>query len=1179
MDRPHWRGNVPDGIDSSIAQPPSSPGGAPGPGESDPGATDPLHAPPALPGWTAGDAERDTAPPVVPGYEILGELGSGGMGAVYRARQLSLNREVAIKLLKRRYASDPLAAHRFLDEARITGLLEHPAIPPVHDIGTLPDGRPFLAMKLIKGSSLADLLAGATPRAGGPPARFVAVFAQVCQAVAYAHSRGVIHRDLKPANVMVGSFGEVQLMDWGLAREARGAEPEPCGADTAAGVDAPAPLAEVRTPQSHLTHAGSVVGTPAFMAPEQARGALAAIDERSDVFGLGAVLCAILTGEPPYVGPSTQAVRQLAIRGATEAAFVRLDRSGGDPELVALCKRCLAADPAARPRDARQVADAVAAHLAAADERARRAELARVRSEERRKRRLDRVMLAWAVSLILALAGFGVGLARLWRDTAGARDQLQQSNNLLGEEKKLTEAARDEALRQKGLADAARDQALRLRAQADSARAEEAGLRLVADAARDEALRQKGIAERAGAAEAAVRKRLEGADYGHTMQVAYQEWRDNNIPAGRALLDGTRPHLRGWEFRHVHRLCNAWLLTLRGHTDQVYSAALSRDGARAVTAGRDGTARVWDAKTGAELLVLRGQKRMSAAAFSPDGVRVVTANWDGTARAWDAKTGEPLVEFKGHASPVLWVAYSLDGSRVVTAAGNPELPFVGSDNTARVWDAATGKQLAAFAGHEDIVTSAAFSADRSRVVTSSQDRTARVWDASTGRELLTLRGHAGVVASAAFSADDSRIVTASSDRTARVWDAKTGRPLLALTGHDDWVTSAHFSTDGARVVTASWDTTARLWDAKTGAELFALKGHADRVASAAFSADGSRVITASWDRTARLWDAVAGAQGPILRGFRGFVYSVSVSADGSRAAAGCRDGSVRVWDAVARRDVFTLAKDAGPVLCTAFTPDRARVAAGSFSEKGKGTLTLWDAKTGKELLAFQAHASLITAVSFNPDGSRLVTASADATAKVWDTSGVGAPGGTAKLVFTLRGHDGALYAAAFAPAGRPLVATGGADGTAKLWDAKTGKELRTLRGHAGAVNAAAFSADGSKVVTGSEDATAKVWDATTGEELLALRGHTDRVTSAAFIPDGSRVVTGSHDRTAKLWDARTGVEVLTLRGHSDGVTSVAFGDEARIVTGSFDRTVRVWDARPLNRDPKEPAPDPRPVDR
>jgi serine/threonine protein kinase len=247
-----------------------------------------------------------------PGYELCDEIGHGGMGVVYRARDTALDRDVAVKLLSERYPADSPAAQRFLSEARITGQLQHPGIPAVHQVGTLADGRRFLAMKLIKGSTLETILKQ-RPDSSAERGRLLAIFEAVCQAVGYAHAHRVIHRDLKPANVMVGAFGEVQVMDWGLAKVL--SEETPASAERLA-IEETQPWTQVTpTPEtgSH-TQAGSLIGTPAFIPPEQAAGELGKVDERADVFGLGALLAVILTGNPPYVGESFESVRVLALQ-------------------------------------------------------------------------------------------------------------------------------------------------------------------------------------------------------------------------------------------------------------------------------------------------------------------------------------------------------------------------------------------------------------------------------------------------------------------------------------------------------------------------------------------------------------------------------------------------------------------------------------------------------------------------------------------------------------------------------------------------------------------------------------------------------------------------------------------------------------------------------------------------
>jgi tetratricopeptide (TPR) repeat protein len=394
---------------------PNLPSAAPGPAPHPGGLTSSV----ADPQGTTAD-QPDAATPAAPAtgagrYALDGEIARGGMGVIYRGTDTALGREVAVKVLQERFAPDAGVARRFADEARIAAQLQHPGIPPVHDLGTLPDGRPFLAMKLIKGQTLEALL-NARPDVAAERGRFVAVFEQVCQALAYAHAHQVIHRDLKPANVMVGAFGEVQVMDWGLAKVLTG---RPAAAADPGETTTGTRVVSLRDSDGSFTQAGSVLGTPAFMPPEQAAGALGKVGARSDVFGLGAVLAVILTGRPPFAAGSAETVRVQAAQGKLEECFARLDGCGADPELVALGKRCLAPSPAERPADAGEVARAVGALRAAAEERARRAELERVKAEgekvaaqlqaaEQRKRRRVQLALAAAVLALLGLAGLGL---------------------------------------------------------------------------------------------------------------------------------------------------------------------------------------------------------------------------------------------------------------------------------------------------------------------------------------------------------------------------------------------------------------------------------------------------------------------------------------------------------------------------------------------------------------------------------------------------------------------------------------------------------------------------------------------------------------------------------------------------------------------------------------------------
>jgi serine/threonine protein kinase len=404
--------------------------------------SDPVAAPPtadlnATAGGAAPPATVPTGPPMSADRYVLGdEIARGGMGVVYRAADTTLGRQVAVKVLQDKFQPGSGVARRFADEARIMGQLQHPAVPPVHDLGSLPDGRPFLAMKLIKGNTL-DALLKARTNPGDERGRFVAVFEQVCQALACAHDHGVIHRDLKPANVMVGSYGEVQVMDWGLTKVLGARTAADDHGETLAGTV----IHGLRDSGGEFTQAGSILGTPAFMPPEQAIGAVDQVDARSDVFGLGGILCMILAGRPPFEGDSAEGIRQSSARGKVAEAFARLDSCGADPEMIALCKRCLAPEREDRPADAGEVARTVAGLRMAADERARQAELERAaataRSAERRKRR--QLVVAAAVVLAVAVVGGLSAVLLVQRrsnaDLADKNKELADKNTELAEEK------------------------------------------------------------------------------------------------------------------------------------------------------------------------------------------------------------------------------------------------------------------------------------------------------------------------------------------------------------------------------------------------------------------------------------------------------------------------------------------------------------------------------------------------------------------------------------------------------------------------------------------------------------------------------------------------------------------------------------------------------------------------
>ena len=586
---------------------------------------------------------------------------------------------------------------------------------------------------------------------------------------------------------------------------------------------------------------------------------------------------------------------------------------------------------------------------------------------------------------------------------------------------------------------------------------------------------------------------------------------------------------------------------LHGHEAVIRSAAFSPDGRTLVTASMDGTARLWDTATGKEPVVLRGHEGIvTSAVYSSDGRTVVTVSDDKTARIWDVATGREIAILRGHEDAVQLAAFSPDGGSVVTTSHNDSDMLGTVENAPRVWDAATGKEVAIMRGHDSVVSSVAFSPDGKIVVTASLDRTARLWETATGREIAILLHEAAVV-TAAFSPDGKTILTAPYDQPARLWDAATGKEIVILRGHDGPIHLVTFSPDGKMVLTASFDMTGRLWETTTGKSIATFRGHEELINSIAFNPEATIVVTASMDGTARLWDTDTGKETAVLRGHHGGIAAASFSPDGRTVATGSGDRTVRLWTASGRQEISTLRGHTLPINSVDFSPDGKTIATASMD----GTARLWELVANK-VLVLRGHRTFVFSAVFSPDGGTVVTASEDQTARLWDTA-------TGEKTVILRGHDQRVGWATFSPDGR-IVVTASHDGTGRLWESASGRQTAILRGHKGVVFFAAFSPDGRAVVSASYDKTARLWDAATGKEIAVLEGHQDRLAGAEFSPDGRTVVTASNDKTARLWDAATGKEIAILGGHQDRLTSARFSPNGQtVVTASDDKTARLWD--------------------
>ncbi len=1037
-------------------------------------------------------------------YRLGSFIAAGGMGQVYRATDVVFNREVAVKRLLPKYEGDSGAGQRFREEAALTARLQHPGVPPMHDLGSLPNGDPFLAMKLIAGRTLAELL-----KERANPAedlqRFLSIFEQMARAVGYAHAQGVIHRDLKPANVMVGEFGEVQVMDWGLAKKIGAAE-------------SPNRLTEELPDDSHQrTVDGTILGTLAYMSPEQARGDVSNIGTATDVFALGAILLEILAGGRVYEGNSRELLSN-AQAGNVTAALERLSKSGIDEGLALLTIQCLLPVAKARPSDGVAVANHVASHRALVEERLRESETSRAAAEatateQAKRRRLFMIGVAM-ISFVFAI---GAGVSTMF--AVWAKSEAREA----GKQRDRTQAQQKLTMRQLYLAQIAREQS---RIDAGGVGVAQAALRAMPE-------------EQRGVEHTWLTRRAEGTPFtfrGHDFAVVTVVFSPDGNTAASGCRRGT---IKLWDTQ-----TGAELATLRGHNTYFISLAFNPDGTRLAGASWDKTIQLWDTRTGAELQTLRGHtEAVGSVAFSSEGTRIISSSGDKTIKVWDAKTGSELLTIRAQPGSGGPVAFSPDGTRIASGSG---------DNSIKIWDFRTGAELATLRGHTCGVADVEFSPDGTLLASAGGDFAIRLWNTQTGAELSRNYRHQHNATSVAFSPDGTRIASASIDKTVKLWSVLSDAELLTLQGHESYVNSVAFSPDGTRLASGSEDNTVKIWDTRIGTELARLKGHESFVMSVAISPDDASIASGCKDGTIKLWDARRRAETATLRGHEQQVNSVVYSPDGKQLASGSSDMTIKLWDALTGTELMTLRGNKDLVSAVAFSPDSERLVSGCYDNRVK----LWDARTGEELATLLGHENRINSVAFSPDGTQIASGDGDfmhkGTIKLWDAQ-------TGAELATLRGHKEGVNTVAFSPNGASL-ASGSAEDVVKLWDVRTGEEQASLRGHDEEVTTVVFSPDGTQLASSSEDKTIRLWDVQTGGELATLRGHENWVTSIKFSSYGTQLVSGSLDKTVILWDARNTTELTTLRSQVS-VSSVGFSaDGTRIVTDDVAGKQLVWNA-------------------
>jgi WD40 repeat protein/serine/threonine protein kinase len=538
-------------------------------------------------------------------------------------------------------------------------------------------------------------------------------------------------------------------------------------------------------------------------------------------------------------------------------------------------------------------------------------------------------------------------------------------------------------------------------------------------------------------------------------------------------------------------------------------------------------------------------------AFSPDGSRLATGSNDQTVKVWEVATGRELRTFQGNKDRVTSMAFSPDGKRMATGGSQ--------DNTVKLWDVVSGKELLTFQGKDGMsVFSLAFNSDGTRLARG--DGSLKVWDVASGDELCWLgRGF-----TVALSPDGTRAATSEGGVSGgnvndgfdiTVWDVKNRKKLGNLRGHNARVTTMAFSPDGNRLASGSFDKTVKVWDSANGKELRTLQGHSNWIMTVTFSPDGTRLASGSSDQTVKVWEESSGKELRTFRGHNNWVTTVAFSPDGKRLASGSSDQTVKVWDVETNQE-FRIFHEKLPVATSvAFSPDGNRLASGSYK-----SMMISDVNSGKVLRTLPGGVDCVT---FSPDGTRVATGgSHDRSIRLWDVA-------SGKELQTILGPIHEVRSAtqintlAFSPDGKYL-ASGSHQGAVKLWDVAGGKEIRTFEGAKNQdlenmVWRIAFSPDGTRLACNHGKAV-KLWEVKSGKELSTIHGHKDRVLGVAFSPDGALLASCGCDRTVMLWDLATGRELRTLRGHRGEVHRVAFSpDGTRLASCSNDHTVKVWD--------------------
>ena len=1014
-------------------------------------------------------------------YEILDEVARGGMGVVYRARQVKLGRLVALKLIRDPALATVADLRRFRAEAEAVAQLDHPNIVPIYEVGQVDDC-PYFSMRLLEGGNLARHV----DRLKDDPRAVAALIAKVARAVQFAHQRAILHRDLKPSNILLDEHDEPFVTDFGLAKRT---DPDSRG--------------------SAATLSGAVMGTPAYMAPEQALGRTRAVSTATDVYGLGATLFEALAGRPPFEADSTPELLRQVVEA--EPPRPRALNPKVDRDLETICLKCLEKDPGRRYPTAEDLAEDLARWL---DGRpiAARAVTGRERLGKwaRRKPTAAALLLVSAASLLggLALTGwYSVRLASALADSIRARERAEFGSY----------ASRIQLIRR------SLDAGDLYTAMADLDR-----LSPQADREVDRRGFEWHYLRRKSAYEVLARW-----DTGAPIEAIAYSVDGRRLATGHGYSDRDGFEDRPGEVQIRDADSGLLLLEFEAHRGPVFDLAYSVDGRRLATAGADHTSRLWDAETGELLHTLEGDAHeVNSLSYSPDGRWLATASGDrypriygpdheepGEVDVWHADTGRLAWRRREPTGAFLSVLFTPDSSRLLSGGyghqaqtepgtgrilsqdpsneGSPRaiaadgrlIAVGGGGGGGTVRDLASNypvrwidlptqgdrSQLGwvsemDFQGGEGDYLALAFSLENRELpdLPHLRDRktVVQIADVRRGTFLYELAAHAAPIRDLKYRLDGRRLATADQDGGVVIWEPFQFTPAASSRSFPCGVRALAFHPDGSMLAAAGEDGVVRLDDLEGPGDRVELLGHDLAVLALAFAPDGRRLVSAGMDRTIRLWTLGADSPARVLGGHTGPVHALAYSPDGRRFASASGDGTVRLWDAADGRLLQTLDDHDGAVFALAYSPDGRRLLSAGID----GTARLRDAESGRPLASWRAHRGIVSAAAFlGPRGDTIATAGNDNSIRIWDLEG--------RPVQALDGHAREVIALIAGGVGRPRLVSAGRDQTVRIWDPETGQELLTFLGHAGDVFALAFSPDGRILATAEADDTVLIWDA------------------------------------------------------------------------------------------------------